>query len=255
MSTLPSFGFALLLLGISCPLAQAQITVPTAASFALNGGSLDLAGTGLQVAGAFALGAGTVNNASDVAISGSLDGGSGTLSLFGDWSNAGTFTAGTSSVNFIDGASAQSSVSGNATFANASFVSATGKNYIFTVGSTQSIAGVLTIQGTSAQGVQFKSSAAGQVANINLLPGGSQNIQYVGVSDVHAIGQHLAANQTNDGGTGNATGWFGSESNGDGNTVATPTLSTIGLLMLALLMAISASFAFIAPRQQGKIAS
>ncbi|HSN00126.1 MAG TPA: hypothetical protein VLS52_03840, partial [Rudaea sp.] len=71
--------------------------------------------------------------------------------------------------------------------------------------------------------------------NINLLPGGSQNIQYVGVSDVHATGQHLAANQTNDGGTGNATGWFGSAI--AGNTVPTPALSWIGLFLLALLLA------------------
>jgi hypothetical protein len=67
-----------------------------------------------------------------------------------------------------------------------------------------------------------------------LLAGGTQNIQYVGVSDVHATGQHLAINQTNDGGTGNATGWFGTAI--AGNTVPTPTLSWFGSFLLALLL-------------------
>jgi hypothetical protein len=227
--------------------AFAQVVVPTGAAFSLGGGSLDLGNTSLQVGGSFAIGSGSVQNADSVAIlsGGNLDGGSGALTLFGDWSNAGTFSAGTGTVNFVDGGIAQSNISGNSTFDNVSFVSATGKNYVFAVGTTQSISGLLTILGTSTQGIQFRSSTAGQVANIDLLAGGTQNIQYVGVSDVHAIGQHLAINQTNDGGTGNATGWFGSAA--AGNTVPTPTLSWIGLLLLALLLAM-----FSASRPLGK---
>lgn len=236
--------------------ALAQVIVPTGAAFSLGGGRLDLGNTSLQVGGSFAIGSGSVQNADSVTIlsGGTLDGGSGLLTLFGDWSNAGTFTAGTGTVSFVDGGLAQSNVGGNSTFDNVSFVSATGKNYVFAVGTTQSVSGLLTIQGTAAQGIQFKSSSAGQVANVNLLPGGSQSIQYVGVSDVHATGQNLAANETNDGGTGNATGWFGAGINGGGNAVPTPTLSGIGLLLLALLMATSAAIAFAPSRPQGKIA-
>jgi hypothetical protein len=159
------------------------------------------------------------------------------------------FTAGNGSVNFIDGGIAQSNISGNSTFDNVSFVSATGKNYVFAVGTTQSISGLLTILGTSTQGIQFRSSTAGQVANIDLLAGGTHSIQYVGVSDVHATGQHLAPNLTNDGGTGNAVGWFGAAA--AANTVPTPTLSWIGLLLLALLMTMAAGFVFFSPRLQG----
>lgn len=232
-----SFRAGLLLLAAFTAPALAQVVVPTGAAFSLGGGSIDLGNTSLQVGGSFAVGSGSVQNADSVAIlsGGNLDGGSGALTLFGDWSNAGTFSAGTGTVNFVDGGIAQSNVSGNSTFDNVSFVSATGKNYVFVVGTTQSISGLLTILGSSAQGIQFRSSTAGQVANIDLLAGGSQNIQYVGVSDVHATGQHLAANQTNDGGTGNATGWFGSAA--AGNTVPTPALSWIGLFLLALLLA------------------
>lgn len=233
-----SIRAALFLLAVLATPAFAQVVVPAGAAFTLGGGSLDLGNTNLQVGGSFAVGSGSVLNLDSVSIfaGGTLDGGSGMLTLFGDWSNAGTFTAGTGTVNFVDGGVAQSAISGNSTFDNVSFVSAAGKNYVFAVGTTQSISGLLTILGTSTQGIQFRSSTAGQVANIDLLAGGTQNIQYVGVSDVHATGQHLAASQTNDGGTGNATGWFGSAA--AGNTVPTPALSWIGLLLLALLLAV-----------------
>lgn len=245
----------LVLLAAFAAPALAQVDVPAGATFSLGGGSLDLGGTNLQVGGSFAVGSGSAQKVDSVSIlsGGNLDGGSGSLTLFGDWSNAGAFAAGTGTVNFIDGGVAQSNVSDDSTFANVGFVSATGKSYVFAVGSTQSVSGLLTILGTAAQGIQFKSSAAGQVADIDLLPGGSQSIQFVGVSDVHATGQHLAANETNDGGTGNATGWFGAGVNGGGNAVPTPALSGIGLLLLALLMAVSALFAFAAPYRQGKI--
>jgi hypothetical protein len=228
----------------------AQVIVPSGAAFSLGGGSLDLGNTSLQVGGSFAVGSGNVQNVDSVSIlaGGTLNGDSGTLTLFGDWSNAGTFAAGSSTVNFIDGV-AQANISGNSTFNNASFVSANGKNYVFAVGTTQSVSGLLTILGTSAQGIQFRSSTAGQVANIDLLPGGTQNIQYVGVSDVHATGQHLAANQTNDGGSGNAKGWFGSAA--AGNTVPTPAFSGIGLLLLALLLVGFSARAFATFRRQG----
>lgn len=216
--------------------ALAQVVVPSGATFALSGGSIDLGSTSLQVGGSFAVDSGSVQNVDSVSIlaGGTLDGGSGMLTLFGDWSNAGTFNAGTSTVNFIDGV-AQSNIGGNSTFDNASFISANGKNYVFAVGTTQSVSGLLTILGTSTQGIQFRSSTAGQVANIDLLAGGSQNIDFVGVSDVHATGQPLAPTQTNDGGTGNATGWFGAAVGA--NTAPTPMLSDIALLLLALLLA------------------
>lgn len=256
MSIRSSVGLVLLLLATPGSPAQAQVAVPSGASFALNDGSIDFGSTSLQVGGSFAVGSGNAQNADSVSIlaGGTLDGGSGTLTLFGDWSNAGTFSAGTGSVNFIDGGVAQSSVSGNSTFGNVSFVSANGKNYVFAVGTTQSISGMLIIHGTPTQGIQFRSSTAGQVANIDLLPGGSQNILDVGVSDVHGTGQLLAPNETNDGGSGNATGWFGAAINGGGGggTVPTPTLSKIGLLLLALLIALFAAFASAPARRQGK---
>lgn len=218
-----------------CTFAQANVFVPAGAALALNAGELDLGSTDLQIGGSMALSSGTVGGAHSIAIGagGVLNAGSGTISLFGDWTNLGTFSAGTGTVNFIDGTGALSTVSGNSTFHDLSFVSTTGKTYAFAAGSTQTIGGLLTILGTAAVGIQFKSTTPGQVAFIDLLPSGSQNIAHVGVSNVHATGQPLAPTQTNDGGSGDALGWFGS--GGSGNSVAaTPALSAWGLLLLLL---------------------
>lgn len=227
------FGICLCLAGP----ALAQVSVPPASTFALNGGSLDLAGSDLQVAGSFSVASGSVQNAANVAIAagGNLDGGSGTITLFGDWSNLGSFAAGSSQVNFVDGARAQSNITGNTTFFNLSFVSLTGKAYVFQGGSTQTIEDQLQILGTSSFGIQFQSAIPAQFASIDLLNGGAQNIDFVGVSNVHATGQHLAPTLTNDGGSGNAVGWFGQGGGGGPGTVApTPVLSSWAMLLLAL---------------------
>lgn len=215
--------------------AGAQLVIPASGSLALNGGSLGLAGTGLQIGGLLSLGSGQINNAGSIGIlaGGTLDAGSGLITLSGDWSNAGNFLAGSSSVNFVDGA-ASSLIAGNTTFANLSFISTVGKNYLFTVGTTQTISGLLTIVGSAALPIQFHSTSAGQAANINLLAGGTQNIAHVGVSDVHATGQQLAPNLTNEGGTGNALGWFAAVV--VQNAVPAATLSLPGMLLFGFAL-------------------
>lgn len=112
-----------------------------------------------------------------------------------------------------------------------------GKNYVFSVGSTQTISGLLEITGTAPQPIQFRSSAPGQVAYINLTPAGVQQIVHVGVTDVWATGQWLAPNQQNEGGGGNANRWFGMPQPGV-NPV--PALSTPMQGVLAALLALAA---------------
>lgn len=122
--------------------ASAQLSVPAGGTFALNGGSLDLAGAGLQVSGMLSLAGGKLLDAASILIGagGTLDAGSGQVTLSGDWSNVGSFVAGSSRVDFVDGA-ASSQLSGNTSFANLSFVSTTGKNCLFAAGSTQMVGG------------------------------------------------------------------------------------------------------------------
>ena len=128
-----------------------------------------------------------------------------------------------------------SNITGNTTFFNLSFVSLTGKAYVFQGGSTQTIEDQLQILGTSSFGIQFQSAIPAQFASIDLLNGGAQNIDFVGVSNVHATDQHLAPTLTNDGGSGNAVGWFGQGGGGGPGTVApTPVLSSWAMLLLAL---------------------
>ncbi|MBS0590943.1 MAG: hypothetical protein JSR65_09945 [Proteobacteria bacterium] len=213
--------------------ATAQVSVPAAATFQLNGGKLDLGGSDLQLGGTLTLGSGGLANAASVLIGagGLLDAGSGALSLFGNWSNLGSFVPGGSTTNFIDGPLATATFTGSTTFHIASFVSATGKNYLFPVARTQYF-DALTILGTAATGIQFRSTAPGQVAYVSLLASGPQNIDFVGVSNVHAIGQPLAPTKTNDGGSGDAFGWFGLVF----TAVPAPMLGWIGLLLLTLAL-------------------
>jgi hypothetical protein len=236
MSFLKALSFAAVLL-VCAGHAVAQITIPAASAIQLAGGKLNLNGADLQISGTLSVGPGLVTNANNISIAagGLLDAGSGAINLSGNWSDLGSFIAGTSLVNFIDGGSAQAIFAGATTFYTASFSSTTGKNYLFPVGLTQTFTNSLTILGTAAQGIQFRSTAAGQAAFVNLQPSGTQNINFVGVSNVHATGQPLAPTQTNDGGTGDAVGWFGLLAVAVA-AVPAPLLSPFGLLLLGLLL-------------------
>ena len=224
--------------------AAADVVVPASATGSLNGGTLDLGCTDLIVAGTLQLGGGQVLNARNVTIQGggTIDGGSGVIQVGGNWTATGSFTAGTGEVDFRDlCAAGPASISGNTTFFRASFVSTTSKNYTFAVGSTQRILSVLEISGTAGNPIQFRSSTPGQVASIDLVNGGTQQIQHVGVTDVHATGQCLAPGQSNEGGGGNAKNWFVCSGGGGGGGVPTPVPAsdTGALIALVMLLAVS----------------
>jgi len=239
--TLLACALALGVLGAARP-AHADLVVPAGATLSLGGGSVDLGCTDLIVAGTLRVTSGSVANIRHVTIQagGTIDGGSGTLTLGGDWTNGGTFLAGTSAVRFRDVCSLTfGAITGSTTFSTASFVSAAGRNFVFAVGTTQTINGTLEIGGTAGSPVQFRSSAAGQVANINLVASGTQLIQHVGVTDVWATGQWLAPTLTNEGGGGNANRWFGGVGPG---AAAIPALDDAMLLALAAMLAASGAW-------------
>jgi hypothetical protein len=216
--------------------AHADLVVPANSVLNLAGGTVDLACTDLIVAGTLQVASGTVLNARHVTIQagGTIDGGSGTIALGGDWTNAGQFVAGTSAVRFRDLCSlTAASVRGSTSFSTASFVTASGRNFVFDVGATQTVNAVLEIAGTASLPIQFRSAVPGQVGYINLVPSGTQLIQHVGVTDVWATGQWLAPSLTNEGGGGNANRWFGA----GGAAAPIPTLADFALLALAALLA------------------
>jgi hypothetical protein len=233
--------------------AAADFTVPAGAVISLDGASLDLGCTDLDVAGTLPLGSGVVLNGRNVTVdtNGVLDGGTGDIQLGGDWSDNGDFIASDGTVHFHDVCtppSGKATISGNSAFANppgsssfknARFVSSIGKNYVFAVGSVQSISGVLQITGTAANPIQFRSASAGQVAFIDLAASGTQEISHVGVTDVWATGQFLAPGQTNEGGGGNAKRWFGLATATDREVIPVPVLQPSLLGILAALLALA----------------
>ena len=221
--------------------ARADLIVPVGGTYTTNGGQTDLACTDVVVGGLLVVDSGSLVNVRHLTIQagGTVVSTTGTIRLGGDWNNAGTFVAGSGVVQFRDLCGLTlSAVAGSTTFANASFVSGTGKTYRFAVGTTQSVSGVLEIAGTTPNPIQFRSSSAGQVASINLFPAGAQQIQHVGVTDVWATGQWLAPSLTNEGGGGNANRWFGSGPPlGAGHPI--PTLGDLATLALAALLALA----------------
>jgi hypothetical protein len=193
--------------------AHADFVVPAGASVSLGGGTIDLGCTDLSVDGNQQINSGSMLNTRNVSVQsgGILDGGSGNIALVGNWSNGGTFTAGSGTVSFSDNpaCATSSTITGTSTFANLSLLSANGKTYTFAAGFTQSILDVLTIQGTSITPIVINSTIPGQQGNIFLAPGGTQNIRFVSVTDNYGTGQILAPTQQNQGGGGKVRGWFG----------------------------------------------
>jgi hypothetical protein len=217
----------------------AGFTVPAGAQLSLGSGHLSLAAQDLRIDGALSLGSGLLLDLASLHIGGGAQAnlGSGAISLSGDWDNQGSVAAGSSQVMFVDGPS-DSAVLGATAFASASFDSANGKRYHFQSGSTQSVSALLQIHGNGVP-IQIDVTQAGATAFLDLLPSGTQDIANVGVSDVHASGQPLAPTQTNQGGRGNATGWFGTGGGGGGGgttAIATPMLSPVGTIVLCLAL-------------------
>ena len=233
---------AALLIGIVAGQAKADLVVPVGATTSLGSGVVDLACTDLVVGGTVQVQSGAVRNVRNVTIQsgGAIDGGSGVIQVGGNWTANGSFVAGTGEVDFRDlcGVSA-ASISGNTTFFRASFVSTTSKNYAFGAGSTQKILSVLEISGATTNPVQFRSATPGQVAFIDLVNSGTQQIQHVGVTDVWSTGQCLAPGQSNQGGGGNAKNWFICSSGGGGGSTpaSIPALDAAALAALAALLA------------------
>ena len=235
------------------PRAHADMIVPTGCTMSLASAVMDLGCTDIIVGGTLNINTATVTGVRSVTIQGGgvIDGGSGSITLVGNWSNAGSFVPGTSSVSFIDNAAcaAASTITGNTTFFNLSLVSTTGKVYSFQSGSTTRVNGLITIQGTAATSIKLVSTVPGSVANLLLAPGGTQNILHVGVTDIRAIGQVLAPGQTNQGGGGDAPGWFlGAVAAAGANPI--PTLGEMNLLLLILMLGAAgmAAFARVRPK-------
>jgi len=215
--------------------AHADLIVPAGGSIALGDSSNDLGFTDVIVAGTLLLQNGSLNGVRNLTIApgGSIVAGSGVITLSGNWNNAGSFSAGTGAVNFVDAPACSSgTISGSSTFATLSLVSTCGKLYRFAVGSNQTIVTLLTLSGTAALPLRLESTGAAQTAFINLT--GQQLINNLAVTDVRATGVPLSPTLTNQNPTGFAIGWFGLTE----ASYAVPVTGrvTLGAICLALLL-------------------
>jgi hypothetical protein len=207
--------------------SAAQLTVGSGASLDLGTGSLDLGCADLTVGGTLSAGTAGFAQARDVTIdpSGLVNGNSATLEVAGDWDNAGTFNAGTSTVQLVDGCGLASAViAGDTTFANLEMTTASGFLYSFVSGSTQTVTSSLTLLGDTGNLLTIRSTLDGSEAFLNVQGSGSGD--FVDVQDNDATAGNPISLGPNSVKGSNTPGWLAA--------ALVPVFGAPGLALLAL---------------------
>jgi hypothetical protein len=219
---------AVVILALAGAANAGQVTVGSGSSFDLGTGSLDLGCADLTVGGALTAGSVGFDQARNVSIAsgGVLSGDSATLEVAGSWSNAGSFSAGTSTVQMVDGCGLSSAtVSGNTTFAGLEMTTSSGFLYDFAAGSTQSVAGSLVLGGSDGNLLTLRSTSPGSAAFLDVQ--GSQSVDYVDAQDNQATGDPIILSENSVKGS-NTPGW--------NFALMIPVLGVVGLTLLAGLL-------------------
>jgi len=228
MRTTARLGAALAALALGgSPAVGQQVTIGAGSSLDLGSGQLTLGCADLTVAGTLSAGTAGLSQARDVTIdpTGLVNGNSATLAVAGDWDNAGTFNAGTSTVQLVDGCSLTSAViAGDTTFANLEMTTTSGFLYSFTAGSTQTVTGALSLEGAAANLLTIRSTLAGSEAFLNVQGSGSGD--FVDVQDSDATAGNLVTLGPNSVKGSNTPGWL--------TGVLVPALGALGLALLGL---------------------
>jgi hypothetical protein len=222
----------------------AQVVVGAGSSVDLGTGTLAAGCGDLQVAGAMNLAQGQMQGvrALSIAAGGLLDGGSGSLSWSGDWTDLGQFQPGTSSASWVDGCGV-STATANAVdeqFHALALSTATGRELRFTSGQTTTVSAAFSATGTPGNRLRIRGTTAGAAAFLALPPGATQSLSAVDVEGNHATGQPLgfpgpAADYGSIKGS-NSAGWFELAP----SLVEIPTVSTLGVALLACALAVAA---------------
>ena len=185
-----------------------QVSVGAGSSLSLSNASLDLGCSDLVISGTANLDTAAVSQAVDVSIpdAGTLNGGSASLEVTGNWSRNGTFNAGTGSVNFGDGCGTTSSTISNAsTFYDLDLSTSGGKQVLFEAGATTTVDGMFSVSGAFENLLQIRSTTGGSEAFLVLAQ--VEMGSFVDVKDNHALPESVVI----DAGSlisGNATGWY-----------------------------------------------
>ena len=158
--------------GLTAPALGAQISIPAGATLQAPGGTLNAGCADLSIAGQLT-GASTqmpgVANLT-IASGGTFSLSAATVSVGGNWSNAGTFTHnGNSTVAFVDTcATGNAAITGSNSFFNLTFTSLTGRTLTLPSGGGTSVAGALLLSGTVASPIQLLSANPALPAQIVL---------------------------------------------------------------------------------------
>jgi hypothetical protein len=154
-------GFFLLALAQT---AIAQVTVPVGGSLSIpDGGAVNLGCLDLNVQGNVAIvGAGQIGASTlSIAATGVVQGGSGTITVGGNWINLGSFAAGSGTVILTHGCGIDPvQLSGNTAFNNLTLMSTTGGTFVIPAGHGITVNGTLTLQGLPGSPIQIVSSSA-----------------------------------------------------------------------------------------------
>ncbi len=233
-----------------CLLALAACSTPACAAFTVGtGSSVDFAdavvGLGcsdLTIAGSASATTANISGIANLNLSGTFIAGGAGVTLGGNFSDAGTFAGGTSTLDVVDTCGgAASAFSGSIGFYDLSITSATGKSIVFPVGANTGVTHFLTLRGTAGALLNIVSSAPGTQALLAVAAGAGQSIAYVDARDNKANAATIApgpatAYHSVDG--GDLSNWFAAGANGGGPAtpaVAAPALGGgFWLLLLAL---------------------
>jgi hypothetical protein len=165
------------------PLFAADLQVPAGSTWAINGASMAAGAYNLEIAGNLVITSGDISVLSvTIAPGGKLIAGSGLIQVAGNWSNNGTFTAGTSRVEFIDGGPSLATLSGSTTFYDLSFISSTGKTFRLSPSSQFVINHDLLVHGIAGLPVVLAPTQPGIIVTIRVH--GGTNQQYTTWQDI-----------------------------------------------------------------------
>ncbi|MET0751826.1 MAG: Calx-beta domain-containing protein [Pyrinomonadaceae bacterium] len=128
--------------------------------------------------------------------------GGGAIRVGGNWSNSGTFTANSGTVNLIGAAQ---TISGATIFNNLAKSTATAQTLTFAAGSSTTVNGSLTLAGASGQLLSLRSGTTGTQWNLSAPT--TQAVSFVNVSDSNASGGNTIA-PTNSVNSGNNVNWL-----------------------------------------------
>ncbi len=216
-------------LSLAAAASAGVVSVGSGAALDLGTGSLDLGCADLTVGGTLSAGTAGFAQARDVTIdpTGLVNGDSATLQVAGDWDNAGTFNAGTSTVQMVDGCGLLSAVvAGDTTFANLDMTTTSGFLYSFASGSTQTVTGALALQGAAANRLTIRSTLGGSEAFLNVQ--GSSSADFVDVQDNDATAGSPISLGPNSVKGSNSPAW--------NFALVIPALGILGLTLLAALL-------------------